>query len=361
MHKRLFSFFVLSVTLAAFTGEVQTSYKFLVLGDVHYTDRIYHPEGHPKKMRSISRYIDMWKHKTPELLTAAKEQAQREKVNGVFQLGDLVDGGCKNPALQEKMLRNAFLELKKYFPKLPLYTVIGNHDVRLQDEDSIEPVRRGLFPLQAAELGKKTLENGNYSFMHGPDLFVALDYFSSEEQSLDFLRQTLADHPKTRYVFLITHYPLFPASYHNSLCLVPDYMKVAALLEKRRGIVLSAHTHSFSRVTRTTPRGRVTQMCFTSMGVDWNNNHLLRAFFGNPLTEECNWDNYAKIAKKGMSRSRHAAVYLEDFHGLEIAGKFTGEFFVRKSGFAILCVTDRMVQVKLFADDTGIPVKILNL
>ena len=361
MTKLLFLFFMFSISLAGLTGEEQKSYRLLVLGDLHYTGQIYHPQNHPKKQATINKYISMWKRNSPELLTAAREQAQRERVNGVLQLGDLINGGCKTDALHERMLRDAFRELKKYFPKLPVYTVLGNHDIRQEDRNSIEPVRRELFPAQAAELGKKTLENGNYTFMRGPDLFVALDYFSPEEKSLDFLRQALEEHPKTRYVFLMTHFPLFPAAEHNSLSLVPHYMKVAALLEKRRGIVLTAHAHRFSRVVRITPRGRVSQMCFTSMGVDWHNSRLWRKMFGNSLEEEYSWESFLNTVRKGMSRSKHAAVLLEDLEGLANAGKFTGEFFARKSGFAILDVTDRGVQVKLFTDDSGIPVKTLNL
>ncbi len=361
MYKILLAFFIFQISLAALTGEAKNSYKLLILGDIHYTDRSYHPQDHPRKQKSINKHIDMWKHNSPELLTEARKEGGHEKVNGVLQLGDLVDGGCATLPLQEKMLRDAFLVLKKYFPKLPVYTVIGNHDVRLQKEDSIEPVRKGLFPLLAAELGKKTLENGNYTFMRGPDLFVALDYFSPDEKSLDFLRHALEEHPKTRYVFLLTHYPLFPAADHNTLCLVPYYMKVAALLEKRRGIVLTAHAHRFSRVTRTTARGRVTQMCFTSMGVNWANRSLSHRIFGNSLKKEYDWESFLKAARKDMADSRHAAVLLEDLHGLAIAGKFTGEFFARKSGFAILEVTDRAVQVKLFTDDSGIPIRKLDL
>lgn len=361
MFKILFSFFILSISLTALSGEEQKSYRLLVLGDLHYTNRKYHPQDHPRKQKTINKYINMWKHNSPELLTAAQKQAQREKVNGVLQLGDLIDGGCRTMALHEMMFRDVFLVLKKYFPKQPIYTVIGNHDVRQQDSDSIEPLRRALFPAQAAELGKETLENGNYTFMRGPDLFVAIDYFSPEEKSLDFLRQALEDHPKTRYVFLMTHYPLFPAATNNSLCLVPHYMKVAALLEKRRGIVLTAHAHRFSRITRTTSGGRVSQMCFTSMGIDWRNHRLLRKFIGNSLAEEYNWEGFLQIVRKGLARSKYATVLLDDLHGLAIAGKFTGEFYVRKSGFAILDVTDRGVKVKLFTDDSGIPVKILDL
>ena len=352
---------MLSISLAGLTGEGQKSYKLLILGDLHYTSRSYHPQDHPKKQKTINKYINMWKHNSPELLAAAKAQALREKVDGVLQLGDLINGDCATMALHEKMLHDAFLELKKYFPKLPIYTIVGNHDVRQQDKDCIEPLQRILFPRQAAELGKKTLENGNYTFLRGPDLFVALDYFLPQEKSLDFLRQALAEHPKTRYVFLLTHYPLFPIADHSSLNLVPHYMKIAALLEKRRGIVLTAHAHRFSRVTRTTSGGRISQMCFTSLGMDWNNHRLLRKLFGNPLPEKFNWESFLKRARKGMAEKKHAAVLLEDLHGIEISGKFTGEFFARKSGFAILNVTDRAIQVKLFADDSGIPVKILDL
>lgn len=361
MYKILFVLFMLWISLAALAGEEQKSYRLLVLGDLHYTGRSYHPQDHPRKQKTINKYIDMWKSNSPELLTAARKQALLEKASGVLQLGDLIDGGCATMSLQQKMLHDAFLELKRYFPKLPIYIIIGNHDVRLQNGDSIEPLRRILFPLQAAELGKKTLENGNYIFQRGPDLFVAIDYFSPQEKSLDFLRQALEEHPKTRYVFLMTHYPLFPAANHNTLGLTPNYMRVAELLEKRRGIVLTAHTHRFSRVTRTTSRGRISQMCFTSMGVDWSNHTLMHRVFGNSLKEEYNWESFLKTARKGLAHSKHAAVLLEDLHGLEISGIFTGEFFAVKSGFAILDVTDRAVRVKLFTDDSGIPVRILDL
>lgn len=342
-------------------NEAEITYRLLVLGDIHYTNQRYNPLPYPKKQRSINKYISMWRKKSPELLSAARKQIKSEPVKGVLQLGDLTNGECESELLHEQMFRYAFQTLKNYFPNEPLYTVIGNHDVRQRHSESMGPVRKVLLPRQAKELDRKTLKNGNYCFCIGPDLFVAVDCFEKAEKVSAFLRKTLADHPKTRYVFLLTHYPLFPAADRSPLTLIPHYPEIAAMLEKKRAFVLAAHTHQFSRITRSTKNGKITQIVFTSVGEDWHNGRLIRKFFGNSLSEKCNWDQYLKMTKKRLSSSKHGQALLEELSEIESAGKYDGEFFFRKSGFAILNISDRNIEVRIYLDDSGKPARILQL
>ncbi len=363
MRKRFFLIivFMCFTVFGLAANEAETTYRLLVLGDIHYTNQKYHPLPYPKKQRLINKYIGMWEKKSPELLSAAQRQIKSESIKGVLQLGDMTVGYCETELLHEQMFRYAFQTLKNYFPNVPLYTVIGNHDVRQGHSKSMEPVRKILLPRQAKELGRETLKNGNYCFCIGPDLFVAVDCFEKSEKVSDFLRKTLADHPKARYVFLLTHFPLFPAADRSPLTLIPHYPEIAAMLEKKRAFVLAAHTHQFSRITRSTKNGKITQIVFTSMGEDWHNSRIIRKFFGNSLSEKYNWDQYLKMTRKNLSSSKHGQALLEEFSEIESAGKYDGEFFSRKSGFAILNVSDRNIEVRIYLDDSGKPARILQL
>ena len=230
-------------------------YKFMVLGDVHYADAQYYAAPDLQKRKSIEKYVGMWAFHSRDLLAAAGRCASRESVSLVIQLGDLTNGECGTAKLHEQMFRDAFRTVKEFFPGKPLYAVKGNHDVWQQYGESSAPADKILLPLVAGELGRKELRNGNYAFRKGRDLFIAIDCFTKDETCLSFISRILLQNPDTRYVFLLTHYPLFPAAVNSPLCLIPDYDQISRLLEKRKALILAAHTHAFSIVSRTTNRG----------------------------------------------------------------------------------------------------------
>ena len=56
MHKIQLAFFIFLMSLAALKGEAH-SYKLLIIGDIHYTNRSYHPQDHPRKQKTINKHI----------------------------------------------------------------------------------------------------------------------------------------------------------------------------------------------------------------------------------------------------------------------------------------------------------------
>ena len=105
--------------------------------------------------------------------------------------------------------------------------------------------------------------------MRGRDLYIAIDGFIPAKATEAFVKKTLAAHPDTRYVFFMTHLPVLPASIRAPFWLVPGYDKIAGMLETRNTLILAAHTHSPSLSTRTTARGKLTQLIVASLGNSW--------------------------------------------------------------------------------------------
>ena len=349
--------FVLAFSLSG----SETDYKFMALGDLHYADSQSYPVRNPDKQKLINQYINMWKINTPDLLRAAQRRAAAESPAFVVQLGDLINGVCENRAIQEKMLRTCFFRLKTFFPKIPLYVIAGNHDIQLRRENSTAPAEKILFPLVSKELGGKPLEHGNYVFRKGPDLFIAVNSFDPEADCLGFIRKSLADHPKTRYVFLMTHHPVIPASVNGPLNLIPDYDKIAELLEERKTFVLAAHTHAFSYISRVSKKGKFSQMVFVSLGKFWYGNSVFSRFFGNDLKVRSNWDEYIRQVQTRISRKKKSSRLYLAFDDITWMGKYTASFFDEKSGFAVIRVNDRRVTVEIYIDDSGKPAQTLTV
>ena len=345
--------------LAAAASE--TNYSVMVLGDLHYAESQFYPAHYPEKQKSINRYIEKWKINSPDLLRAAQRKAAAESPAFVVQLGDLINGICENQALQERMLRSGFLRLKTFFPKIPLYVIAGNHDIQLRRENSTAPAEKVLFPLVSRELGGKLLEHGNYVFKNGPDLFIAVNSFDPGADCLGFIRKCLADYPETRYVFLLTHHPVIPASVNGPLNLIHDYDKIADLLEKRKTFIMAAHTHIFSFISRVSKKGKLSQMVFVSLGKFWYGNSVFSRFIGNDLKVLSNWDEYLRQVRTRLARKKKSSRLLAAFDDITWMGKYKACFFNEKSGFAILRVNDHGVTVEIYIDSSGKPAETLTV
>ena len=339
----------------------ETNYNFIVLGDLHYADQQFYPVRHSDKQKLIDQYIQMWKINSPDLLSAARRRAAAEASAFVIQLGDLINGVCENRTIQERMLRTGFFRLKAFFPKIPLYVIAGNHDIQLRRENSTAPVDKILFPLVSKELGGNPVKHGNYVFRKGPDLFIAVNSSDPAADCLGFIRKSLEDHPDTRYVFLLTHHPVIPASVNGPLNLLPEYDKIAELLEKRTTFILAAHTHSFSLISRVSKNGKLSQMVFVSLGHSWYGNSFFSRFFGNDLKVQSDWEKYDSQIRARFSRKKKSSRLLAEFDDITWMGKYKASFFDDKSGFGLIRVDDRKVTVEIYLDDTGKPAQTLTV
>ena len=338
--------------LALTAAADETAYRAMFLGDVHYDAAEYHPGE--KAKASSRRTVKMWKKASPQLLKAAGDEAAKENVAFVVQLGDLTQGGADTPELQEKMLRTAFSTLKQYFPDRQLLVVKGNHDVFVRnDRNDNGPAERGLLPPVAAELKVPKLADGNYTFRRGRDLYIAVDGFVGGKTTVEFVRKALADAPDARYVFFMTHLPILPSSAKGPVWLLPDYEEIAAMLETRRVLVIAAHTHRPSLTTRTTPRGTIPQLVVASLGSSWHPDKLVP----DPLTD---WEKFVAAAQKVRLVGRNTRVPKE-LPRIMAMGSYTHRRDFSNSGFAILDVDDAGVTARVFTNMSGKPSVTLKL
>ena len=332
------------------------SYKIIVMGDAHFDAMEFHktlPQTSGRKFER-GRNITMWKAKSPALFAAAGKRAAAEHAAFAVQLGDLVQGDGDDAKTQGAMIRKGFAALKKNFPRMPLLIVKGNHDVRVVGKSKNNAAANAaLLPVISKELGRKVAKNSCYAFMRGRDLYIAIDGFIPAKETEAFVKKTLAAHPDTRYVFFMTHLPILPASLGAPFWLVPGYDKIAALLETRNTLILAAHTHSPSLSTRTTKRGKLTQLIVSSMGNSW------KAKRGKGKCGD--WESFVAAVENGIPKAKNPEKIRKLWTAWKNSGDHTFRHLFPNSGFAVLEIDDEKVVAHYYINTSAKPAVTLEL
>lgn len=361
--KSMMSFILVAAFAAVLSGAPApqpwggaSSYRVMFLGDTHFDGEEFHtaPETNKSRLKARERNLKMWKLQSPKLLEAAEKRANADSVKFAVQLGDIAQGDCDSGELQKAMLAKAFATVKKAFPQIPLLVVKGNHDIRTvkRNRDNAA-ANAALLPLVAKELKVAKLVNGNYAFRQGPDLFIAIDGFIPAKEGVAFVKKTLDDNPNTRYVFFMTHLPVLPAAVGAPLWLVPGHYQIAAMLEKRRTLILAAHTHIPSLVTRSTANGRLSQLIVSSMGNSW------RAKVAAAKIKD--WPGYTAAMKKAFFQGKQAANRRKQWKTMESKGTYTYKQLFHNSGFVVLDVNDRKVESRYYINGSNKPASTMLL
>ena len=336
-------------------------YQVMVLGDIHYDAREYHatPDG---KTRSPlrSEYINMWKAQSPAMLTSAAK-LMTDDTAFVIQVGDFIQGDAISEALHEKMLADAFLKVKSFFPKHRLLPVKGNHDVRgylpvtdkngkvtYKRRNSGVPAAKAFLPLVAKELGLGKI-SGNYAVVHNNDLYIFYDGLIKARTSLNFLKNTLKAHPKARNVFFITHLPVLACSTGAPWWLAPRSQDIAKMLMPRNAIILTAHTHQPSLVKVSEGKNSLIQMVFSSVAYRWKSGNAASVKYAN-------FAEYLKAVKPQKKPGRANAIKNMQARKIDIF-----EHYSNATGFTILKINGNSVTAELYTDDSGKPVLIKKL
>ena len=333
-----------------------TSYKVLVMGDAHFDGMEFHkaPPATDGRKYERSRNITMWKAKSPALFAAAGKRAAAEHAAFAVQLGDLAQGDCDNAELQGRMIRKGFAAIKKNFSGIPLLIVKGNHDIRVVGKSRDNAAANAaLLPIISEELGRKVSKNSCYAFMRGRDLYIVIDGFIPAKATEAFVKKTLAAHPDTRYVFFMTHLPVLPASIRAPFWLVPGYDKIAGMLEKRNTLILAAHTHSPSLSTRTTARGKLTQLIVASLGNSWTSKRIKGKF--------SDWADFVSAVEREIPKAKNPEKIRKRWTDWKSSGDMTFQYFFANSGFVVLDVDERQVTARYYINASAKPAATLEL
>ena len=332
-----------------------SEYNFMALGDIHFDGEAYHtstPElAHRRKERE--RNLSMWKSgKSDQVLAAAAKQLT-DDMPFVVQIGDFTQGDCDNPELQEKMFADGFDLVKGIFKDHKLLAVKGNHDVRVTSVKGFcnAPVEKVFLKRIAAELGRDSIK-GNYAVKHQGDLYIFFDSFTSEKASLKFVRNTLKENPKFRYLFFVTHLPVIACSAKRPIWTIPAREEIMGILTRHNAVILTAHTHIPTFIQATSPEGTLPQLVVSSMGSNWKPQ-------AKPAVKIKNYDEFLKRINPGWFKDKRGVKLFDELKKYQIT---TYEIYNIQSGFAVLKVGDKQVTAELYFNNSGKPgsVKVLQ-
>ena len=367
---------LLTAVIAALFAVAQ-EYRVLVLGDIHFENKKYHVyPGVTYATKYSKAYEDMWKKATPELFTTSAKLLDKD-VPFIVQLGDFCQGYLALKEERAKMLADAINAVKSFYPDRKIFFAKGNHDVKvhgpkmIKGEDGklipqmtknkkgkeVVQIAQGqdnktfnevALPLMGIEPGKNT--GSNFAFRQGEDLYIFYDGMIGVRYSLKFLQDTLKKYPKNRYVFFITHLPLFPCTTGVTSWLLASRDKVAELLFQHNTIILTAHTHLPSVLKISNGKNSITQMVASSIGYAWNP--------GKPV--ELRWKDFDSmdkyLAAKGKAvKHKKALDFIKSFN-IE-----SFEAMNNATGFVYLKVSDKGVDAEIYTDKSGKPAAVKKL
>jgi predicted MPP superfamily phosphohydrolase len=262
--------------------------SFIALGDMHYDKLEYHdldyvrtrPQDYKQIFTEYPQYTAFF---MPKFLQLIKKQTLsfNPAVKAVVQLGDLVEGVSGNFSLAKQMNRGVVDMLHDVQLPVPWVLVKGNHDVSNSpgQPEAWDEVVRPFIERQV----NKPVGNGMYTYKlsENTEFFVLDQFFSVDKnvpeiEMVSFLEKELT-RSKAKYKFVLTHQPVIPVSqrcWHvlsgirrsvQDLALREKFLN---LLAKNKVIVLSAHEHMYSVLSRKTQNGNIVQIMLNSVNRD---------------------------------------------------------------------------------------------
>jgi len=274
------------LTVSSFSQNV----SFMVLGDLHY-DRLddhnwdyvmTRPQDFDQIMKEYPQYTSVYMNKFLQLIKKQTLSVNPE-VKAVVQLGDLVEGVAGTSDLARQMNRGAVDLLYSIEMPVPWIITKGNHDVS-NSPGQPEAWQEVIRPFIEGQV-KKKIGNGMYTYKisEEAELFV-LDQFFSVDQNLpedEIVRflETEFERSTAKYKFVLTHQPVIPITekcwhlFSGIRRPIKDSTirnRFLNLLGKNKVIVLCAHLHQYSVLSRQTSSGPIIQIMVNSVNRGFN-------------------------------------------------------------------------------------------
>ncbi len=247
------------------------AFAFPLLGDLHFDKLACHDlqmlqRDKPDDLRQVREYSALATDTVPRLFAAVRQTiadldcSPDTRVPFAVQVGDLVEGLCGSAEQTRQLDTAALASIREAHLGVPFLFTKGNHDITGPGAaDAFKAVFYPFLGEQVAALGRKdTLATARYRIEYGNALLCFFDAYDRE--SLPWLEAELARRT-ARHCFLVIHPPVVPygarATWHifSSAREKAQRERLLELLGKNNVFVLSGHTHKYSMLVRTTPRG----------------------------------------------------------------------------------------------------------
>ncbi len=251
--------------------------SFVVLGDIHYDRSEFHDmtwlSAKPDDLRQVTKeYTVYTATHWIDFMATVKEKAVRFKppVKAIIQLGDLSEGLAGNDEKAMEMASGTMKAIEELNMPVPWILTKGNHDIT--GPGAQEAFLKYYVPELRKQTGNSLINGANYSFKSGNVQVVCLDPWDRQTDMVSFLEQELSV-SDSKYKFVAIHEPVIPVTERCWHVLRNDPVKRGKLLDviaRHKAIVLCAHLHRYSVVSRTTPAGPVVQVMVNSVIRDRN-------------------------------------------------------------------------------------------
>lgn len=325
-------------------------YSIVILGDTHWdmgADAPYHvgysdpnPTREKNHWREIARNGEMWKGRCPGLVKAAGAAAGVD-TKMFLHMGDMIQGDTGSLQQHKDMLDGAVTYLKGLLGEKPFVTVVGNHDIRMKDENvGAQAYKEYMTQRMSQELGRK-IEKTTFAFWVGKDAYIVIDFVRPDDEEVERL---FKETEGARYTFVVIHCPVLPydnVKYYNWIyhCRKePSQSKrlhFRELFAKRGVIVLCGHSHTTECAEWWGDGGRITQMTMSSV---WSKDEL-----GKYFVEAQGADEYGRL-REASQRAK----------GIEVPAEETALFDEYRPGLKAYTMSHSCGYYKLHVSDYGV-------
>ena len=273
----------LATRVPAASTPADTSFSFVLLGDLHYDKLEHHDMAWLQRKKGgdlgqIKNYSRITADIMPKLFARVREtiaslnQTPETKVAFVLQVGDIVEGLCGTEELAAHQNSEALDFVRSAKLGAPFLFTKGNHDVT--GDGAPEAFREVFHPFLSEQTalvkaGAEKLQCAAYTVEHGNALFCCFDAYDTE--SLDWLEAALTKRTAA-HCFVAIHPPVVPYGARATWHLYASDKdrakreKLLGLLGKQNVFVLGGHIHKFNTICRSTAGGgRFAQLAISSV------------------------------------------------------------------------------------------------
>lgn len=320
-------FFILVFSLS-FQPLVAQESSFLVLGDIHYDLLEDHDmnwlQTKPDDLRQVTKeYTVYTKTNWSDFAGILRQKAETvtPPLKAVIQLGDLSEGLAGSGQKAEQMAGDAMKAIEAVNMPVPWILTKGNHDIT--GPGAVEAFQKFYVPMIRKQTKNPEIQNASYSYTVGDVQITCLDPWDKNTDMVSFLEKELSK-SNAKFKFVAIHEPVIPVTERcwQTLKNNPEQReKLLEVIARHKAIVLTAHLHRYSVVSRKTPFGPVVQVMVVSVIKDKNYlvpSHVITEY-GPSLAENMpGWQPETLEARKAILANE--AKYVSFFKQTDLPG-----------------------------------------
>jgi 3',5'-cyclic AMP phosphodiesterase CpdA len=269
-------FFIILFCISFSVSFAQES-SFMVLGDIHYDLLEDHDmdwlKTKPDDLRQVTKeYTVYTKTNWKDFAAILKQKTETitPPLKAVIQLGDLSEGLAGSGQKAEQMAANTMKAIEAVKMPVPWILTKGNHDVT--GPGAVEAFQKFYMPMIRQQTRNPEINNASYTYTVGDVQITCLDPWDKTTDMVSFLEKELSA-SKAKFKFVAIHEPVIPVTercWHTLRKNPEQREKLLEVIARNQAIVLTAHLHRYSVVSRETSFGPIVQVMVVSVVKDRN-------------------------------------------------------------------------------------------